>query len=74
MNKDVMKGKWQQFKGRAKTKWAKLTDDDLKQIEGNLDVAAGRLQERYGYAQEQAEREWNEFCRTCEAEDRSTNA
>lgn len=30
-------------------------------MEGNLQNAAGRLQERYGIAREQAEREWEEF-------------
>jgi uncharacterized protein YjbJ (UPF0337 family) len=66
MNKDIIKGKWNQVKGRLKTQWGKLTDDDVKQIEGNLDIAAGRLQERYGYTKEEAEKKWNEFCSTYE--------
>ena len=74
MNRDVIQGKWQQWKGRVKRQWAKLTDDDLKQIEGNLDVATGKLQERYGYARDQAEREWDEFCRRCASEDRASEA
>ena len=74
MNKDVIKGKWNQFKGRVKQQWGKLTDDDLQQIEGNLDLAAGKLQERYGYAREQAEQQWGEFCKRCTQEDRTHNA
>ena len=61
MNEDVIKGKWKQLKGEVKSRWGKLTDDDLKQIEGNSDAAVGRLQERYGYAKDRAEREWNDF-------------
>jgi uncharacterized protein YjbJ (UPF0337 family) len=57
MNWDQMKGQWKQFKGRAKQQWGELTDDDLTRIEGNRDELIGRLQERYGYAREQAERE-----------------
>lgn len=36
MNKDIIKGKWLQIKGRVKQKWAKLTDDDLRAIEAHL--------------------------------------
>jgi uncharacterized protein YjbJ (UPF0337 family) len=61
MNTDILRGKWTQIKGQVKQRWSKLTDDDIKYMEGNLQEAAGRLQERYGYAREQAEREWDEF-------------
>lgn len=72
MNKDIMKGKWNQIKGRVKAQWGKLTDDDMRQIEGNMDVAAGRLQERYGYSKEQAVAKWKEFCESCDNEERTT--
>jgi len=29
MNWDTVAGNWKQMKGKAKQKWAKLTDDDL---------------------------------------------
>ena len=62
MNSDVIKGKWQQVKGEVKQRWGKLTDNDMLEIEGNLDSAVGKLQERYGTSRDQAEREWKEFC------------
>ena len=61
MNWDQMQGKWMQVKGSVKEKFGKLTDDDLKTIEGNRDKFIGKLQERYGYAKEQAQKladEW----------------
>ena len=61
MNWDQIEGNWKQFKGQVKQKWADLTDDDLTAIEGKRDQLAGKLQERYGYAKEQAERELDEF-------------
>jgi uncharacterized protein YjbJ (UPF0337 family) len=61
MNTDVLKGKWQQLKGEAKVQWGKLTDDDLDQIEGNAQKLVGKVQERYGYARERAEREVDEW-------------
>ena len=29
MNEDILKGKWQETKGRVKENWGKLTDNDL---------------------------------------------
>ena len=61
MNWDQIAGKWMQFKGKVKEKWGKLTDDDLEVIGGKRDQIAGKLQQRYGYAKEQAEQELDEF-------------
>jgi uncharacterized protein YjbJ (UPF0337 family) len=57
MNEDVLRGKWLKMRGQVKEWWGLLTDDDLDQIDGNVDKLAGTLQERYGYAREDAERE-----------------
>jgi uncharacterized protein YjbJ (UPF0337 family) len=61
LNADILKGKWTQLKGEARLQWGKLTDDDLDQIQGNSEKLLGKLQERYGYAKEDAEREVNTF-------------
>jgi uncharacterized protein YjbJ (UPF0337 family) len=63
MNKDTMQGQWTQMKGKMKEKWGKLTDDDWDMIAGRRDQFLGKLQERYGYTREQAEREMNEWDR-----------
>lgn len=65
MNKDQLQGDWLNLKGKIKEKWGKLTDDDLKVIEGKRDQLAGKLQERYGYAKEQAQKELDDFCSKC---------
>ncbi|WP_301213568.1 CsbD family protein [Yersinia sp. 22-579] len=57
MNKDQADGNWKQFKGKVKEKWGKLTDDDLTVIEGKRDHLVGKIQEKYGYQKEQAEKE-----------------
>ncbi len=57
MNRDTLKGQWKQLQGEAKRQWGKLTDDELTEVEGNFDKLSGKLQERYGYHREQAERE-----------------
>jgi uncharacterized protein YjbJ (UPF0337 family) len=55
MNTDQMQGKWKQWKGAAKERWGKLTDDDLDVVKGRADQLAGRIQERYGIAKEEAQ-------------------
>jgi uncharacterized protein YjbJ (UPF0337 family) len=64
MNWDRVKGNWKQFTGKVKQKWGKLTDDDLTAIAGKRDELLGRLQERYGYEKDQAERELDAFTRS----------
>jgi uncharacterized protein YjbJ (UPF0337 family) len=64
MDTAVLKGKWHQFKGEVKSKWGKLTDDDLDRVEGDAEKLVGRIQERYGYAREQAKREVDDFCKS----------
>jgi uncharacterized protein YjbJ (UPF0337 family) len=61
MNKDIISGKWTQLKGRIKEKWGDLTDDDFDVAEGNAEYLAGKLQERYGWAKERAEKEVKDF-------------
>ena len=63
MNEDQFKGKWKQFKGELKEKWAKFTDDDILYIEGSRDKLDGKIQERYGDRKEEVKKwidEWFE--------------
>ncbi len=61
MNKETIKGKWNQLKGEAKIQWGELTDDELDKIDGNYDKVVGKLQEKYGYEKDKAQREADAF-------------
>ena len=61
MNDDKIKGQWKQLAGKLKSKWGKLTDDDLKIAEGNSEYLAGKIQERYGVARDEAHKQVKEF-------------
>lgn len=61
MNWDTVKGKWTQAVGSAKSKWGELTDDDLQQVDGERDKLVGKVQERYGIAKAEAERQVDEW-------------
>ena len=57
MNWDTIQGNWKQLTGRAKQQWGKLTDDDLQVVEGHRDILSGKIQERYGIAKDEAEKQ-----------------
>ena len=58
MDWNRIEGNWMQFKGRAKEKWGRLTDDDLDVINGRQEQLEGKIQERYGLVEDQAKRMW----------------
>lgn len=58
---DVTKGTFKQIKGKIKQQWGKLTDDEIDQMEGNAEILAGKLQERYGLDRAEADRQAKEF-------------
>ena len=64
MNWEIVKGKWEQMKGTVRTKWGKLTDDDLDKISGKREELVGRLRERYGYEKDKAEKEVDDWMKT----------
>ncbi|MFZ0657334.1 MAG: CsbD family protein [Candidatus Binataceae bacterium] len=55
MNSDQIKGKLKQLGGQMKKKWGQLTDDDLKEASGNLDILVGKIQELSGDRREEIE-------------------
>lgn len=63
MDWNQISGQWKQVKGRAKVKWGKLTDDEIDVVEGKRDQLVGKIQQRYGIAKEQAEREVDDWIR-----------
>jgi uncharacterized protein YjbJ (UPF0337 family) len=61
MNWEHIKADWLDAKGKVKAKWGKLTDDDMKLIEGKWDQLVAKRHERYGMKKDDAEREVDSF-------------
>ncbi|MES2729079.1 MAG: CsbD family protein [Pseudomonadota bacterium] len=61
MNKDIFEGNWKMLKGEVQTRWGKLTDDVLDQVEGNREKLSGLIQKNYGLAKDAADREISEW-------------
>ncbi len=68
MNDDRIQGNGKQLTGKIKGKWCGPTDDDLTQAEGNSEYLAGKVQERYGIAKDEAARQVKEFERSLYAD------
>jgi len=65
MNTLEIKGDWNITKGKLKQKWAKLTDNDLKYVEGKSDELIGRIQKRTGETREAVEKAFKEASASC---------
>ena len=61
MNMDQLEGNWHQLKGTIRQKWGKLTDDDVDIINGKREILIGKLQERYGIAKQEAQKQADEW-------------
>ncbi|MGI3167073.1 CsbD family protein [Pseudooceanicola sp. 200-1SW] len=61
MNWDRIEGNWKQVKGEAVAQWGKLTHDDMDVVNGERQKLVGLIQERYGLAKDEAERQVDDF-------------
>ena len=68
MNEDTFKGQWLQMKGKIREQWGKLTDDDVDQIQGRSEQLIGKLQNRYGIARDEAQRQFDAWMQSSRVE------
>lgn len=58
-SKLMIKGSWNEIKGKLKQKYADLTDDDLLFEEGKDEELLGRLQRKLGKTMDEVKEEIN---------------
>ncbi len=68
MNMHTIEGQWDQLKGIIKKTWGKLTDDDLKSIEGSRDILCGKLMTAYDVSKAEAQRRVDEMYQSIQRE------
>jgi uncharacterized protein YjbJ (UPF0337 family) len=71
MNKDFLKNNWKDIKGKVKSQWGKLTDNDIEQIAGNCDTLRTKLKTIYGYKDEEADKAIKKFHEQCESKEKT---
>ena len=70
MNKDQLKGRWRKFSAEVKKHWGELTDDEVRQAEGNSEKLMATIREKYGDSQEAVAAKFNEIIEGFEDEDK----
>ncbi|HZN35607.1 MAG TPA: CsbD family protein [Pirellulaceae bacterium] len=65
MNWDTIKGDWKKFKGQIRERWGEFTDDELDKFQGRREQFEGMLQKKYGMAKDEAQRQLDEFEKSC---------
>ena len=61
INQQTLQGNWNEIKGKLRSKWGALTDDDLLVFNGNVDQLLGTIQRKTGEARESIEQFFEQF-------------
>jgi uncharacterized protein YjbJ (UPF0337 family) len=64
MNWDQVSSQFKRYSGQIKSRWSKLTDDDLQTVGGKKEVLVAKINQRYGIAKQEAERQLDNFLGT----------
>jgi uncharacterized protein YjbJ (UPF0337 family) len=54
-NQQTIQGNWNEIKGKLRSRWGELTDDDLLECNGNVQQLVGTIQRKTGEARESIE-------------------
>ena len=55
VNQQTLQGNWNEIKGKLRTKWGQLTNDDVQSFNGNVDQLVGTIQHRTGKTRNEIE-------------------
>lgn len=61
ISQQTLQGNWNEIKGRLRSKWGELTDDDVMTFNGDVDQLIGTIQKKTGEAREKIEQFFGEF-------------
>ena len=61
ISQQTLQGNWNEIKGKLRSKWGSLTDDDLAIFNGSVDQLMGTIQQKTGEARESIEQFFEQF-------------
>jgi uncharacterized protein YjbJ (UPF0337 family) len=56
VNQQTLQGNWNEIKGKLRTKWGQLTNDDVQAFDGNVERLVGLIQRKTGEARGSVEK------------------
>lgn len=59
MNSSIIEGKWDEFKGKVRKTWGRLTENEIEETKGDLTAIKGLLEQKYGQRKEAFEDQLN---------------
>lgn len=64
MTQPDARSRWQELTGAVRARWSALTDDDVRSVRGNAERLITVLQNRYGFARDEAIKELTAWSRS----------
>lgn len=61
INQETIQGNWKEIQGRLQSKWGSLTEDDVKEFDGNVEQLVGKIQKKTGAARQSIEQFFDQF-------------
>ena len=61
ISQQTLEGNWNEIKGKIRSRWGQLTDDDLSQFHGEVDKLVGTIQRKTGEGRDAIEKYLNEL-------------
>jgi uncharacterized protein YjbJ (UPF0337 family) len=71
MNWDRVEGNWKQLMGQARAKWGEISKSDFERTAGRRDQIVGIIQEKYGIAREEAQKQADEWVKALKDEQKA---
>lgn len=63
INQQTLEGNWNEIQGKLRSKWGSLTDDDVKEFDGNVEQLIGKIQKKTGAARKSIEQFFDQFAK-----------
>jgi uncharacterized protein YjbJ (UPF0337 family) len=64
MTQPEARSRWQELTGPVRARWSALTEDDVRSVRGNAERLITVLQDRYGFARDEAIKELTAWSRS----------
>jgi len=71
MNWDRVEGNWKQLMGQAREKWGEIGNSDFERTAGRRDQIVGIIQEKYGIAKDEAQKQADEWAKALKDEQKA---